>query len=124
LRHLFQQLNGKTSGPRLFSGTLGKQLENCHKLPVRKFKPIKGNMRFLETAIDLSTDQKYLFNICVSIINGECSIYLARINPGKQAHSRWLTTVNRILRLYISTETPDENLITLTEFILKVYAPM
>jgi len=124
LRHLFQHLDGKTSGPRGFSGALGKQLENCHKLPVKKFKPIKGNMPFLETAIDLSTDQKYLFNICVSIINGECSIDLARTNPGKQAHSRWLTTANRILRLYISTETPEENLITLTEFILKVYAPM
>ncbi|KAL4132835.1 hypothetical protein QTP88_009924 [Uroleucon formosanum] len=124
LRHLFQHLDGKTSGPRGFSGALGKQLENCHKLPVKKIKPIKGNMPFLETAIDLSTDQKYLFNICVSIINGECSIDLARTNPGKQAHSRWLTTANRILRLYISTEKPEENLITLTKFILKVYTPM
>ncbi|KAL4104290.1 hypothetical protein QTP88_019593 [Uroleucon formosanum] len=120
LRHLFQHLDGKTSGPHGFSGALGKQLENCHKLPVKKFKPIKGNMLFLETAIDLSTDQKYLFDICVSIINGECSIDLARTNPGKQAHSRWLTTANRILRLYISTETLEKNLVTLTEFILKV----
>ncbi|KAL4083484.1 hypothetical protein QTP88_028800 [Uroleucon formosanum] len=113
LRHLFQHLDGKTSGKRGFSGVLRKQLENCH-----------SNMPFLETAIDLNTDQKYLFNICVSIINGECFIDLARTNPGKQAHSRWLITANRILRLYISTETPEENLITLTEFILKVYAPM
>ena len=39
-------------------------------------------------------------------------------------HSRWLTTANRILRLYISKECPDKHLITLVTYIVKVYAPI
>src|SRR6218665_4137930 len=39
-------------------------------------------------------------------------------------HSRWLTTANRILPLYISKENPDKHLVTLVNYIhvVKVYA--
>lgn len=37
--------------------------------------------------------------------------------------ARWLTTANRILRLYISTSNPSNELLTLVVFILRVYAP-
>ncbi|GBL89310.1 hypothetical protein AVEN_225843-1 [Araneus ventricosus] len=37
--------------------------------------------------------------------------------------ARWLTTANRILRLYISTSDPSNELLTLVVFILRVYAP-
>lgn len=124
LRHLFQHLDGKTSGPNEFFGSIGKQLEICHKLPVAEFVRIESNLPYLKNEVDLSTDQKYLFEICPSISNGNCSIDLSRRNPGKQAHSRWLTTANRILRLYISMKSPTENLKILAEFILKVYGPM
>ena len=124
LRHLFQHLDGKTSGPNGFSGSIGKQLEICHKLPVVEFVRIKSNLPYLKNEVDLSTDQKYLFEMCLSISNGNCSIDLSRRNPGKQAHSRWLTTANRILRLYISKKSPKENLKILAEFIVKVYGPM
>lgn len=40
------------------------------------------------------------------------------------SHSRWLTTANRILRLYISTENPSENMTSIVEYIMQVYAPM
>nr|CAI5860792.1 unnamed protein product [Callosobruchus analis] len=36
---------------------------------------------------------------------------------GKQSHSRWLTTANRLLRLYIGTESPSKNLKMLAEYI-------
>ncbi|KAB0790440.1 hypothetical protein PPYR_15181, partial [Photinus pyralis] len=39
------------------------------------------------------------------------------------AHSRWFTTANRILKLYISTENPSYNLNILTEYVIRVYAP-
>ncbi|BES87539.1 Hypothetical protein NTJ_00345 [Nesidiocoris tenuis] len=39
------------------------------------------------------------------------------------AHSRWITTANRILRLYVSTKEPTPNLRLLVEFIMKVYVP-
>src|SRR6218665_2824048 len=37
-------------------------------------------------------------------------------------HSRWLTTANRILQLYIWKENPDKRLVTLVNYIVKVYA--
>lgn len=62
--------------------------------------------------------------ICEAIKSGRCSDNLAKKSPGKMAHSRWLTTANRILRLYISIQNPSENFQLLVEFVMKVYAPM
>lgn len=49
---------------------------------------------------------------------------LEKRNPGLISHARWLTTANRILRLYIGTRKPSHNLKALVTFIVKVYAPM
>ena len=48
--------------------------------------------------IDLSIDQQYLYDIHQSVSAGKLSEGLANKNPGKMAHSRWLTTANGILR--------------------------
>ena len=48
---------------------------------------------------------------------------LALKSPGKISHSRWLTTANRVLRLYASTSEPSESLILIVDFIVKVYIP-
>ena len=71
---------------------------------------------------ELSKDQKYLYEMCLAISSGECPLELVHCGPGKMSHARWLTTANRLLRLYAGTPDPTENLITLAEFILKVYA--
>ena len=73
---------------------------------------------------DLSTDQLYLLNISTAVSTGSCSPDLARRNPGLMNHSRWLTTDSRLLRLYIATDNPSENLIAIVTFIQRVYAPM
>uniref|UniRef100_A0A8D9BH13 Uncharacterized protein n=1 Tax=Cacopsylla melanoneura TaxID=428564 RepID=A0A8D9BH13_9HEMI len=49
--------------------------------------------------------------------------HIANRSPGKMAHSRWLTTANRILQLYVSTNNPSEGLKLLAQFVIKVYAP-
>jgi hypothetical protein len=123
LRHLFKKLDGTTSAPNAFSGPVGKALENCEKKPVIDFQKIDGYLPNV-TAMDLSTDQKYLFEITTAVLNGQCSESLSLRDPGKMAHSRWLTTANRILRLYIASENPCSQLKTLAEFVIKVYAPM
>lgn len=123
LRHLFQFLDGKTYGPREFSGPIGKNLQTCIENPVTEFDKIVVDFPSV-VAKELSTDQKYLHDMCQAIKIGECSFDLSQRDPGKMAHSRWLTTANRILRLYVGTENPSPNLKTLTEFILKVYARM
>lgn len=124
LRHLFCHLDGKTKGPNEFKGEIGQQLENCANLPVVTFLPIENNLPLLENKNDLSTDQKYLLDMCIAVSSGNCTLDLSLRNPGKIAHSRWLTLANRVLRLYVATENPTENLKTLAEYIVKVYAPV
>ena len=122
LRHLLQSLDGHTKGPYAFSGPIGSHLQNCEKLPIVAFKIIICELPEVPVN-DLSTDQQYLYEICCAIRDGECCEQLAKKNPGKMSHARWLTTANRVLRLYLATLSPSENLRILTTFILKVYAP-
>ncbi|KAK4883739.1 hypothetical protein RN001_000010 [Aquatica leii] len=65
---------------------------------------------------ELSTDQRYLYEICSGISKGIISLSLSKKDPGKMSHARWLTTANGILRLYVSTEFPSTNLKVLTEY--------
>lgn len=46
------------------------------------------------------------------------------MNPGTIHHARWLTTANRILRLYVSTSNPSNSLSILVDYIMKVYVPV
>lgn len=122
LRHLMQHLDGKTSGPRGYSGNIGKLLETCENLPLVDFEKIEVNLPVVDLKT-LSTDQKYLYEICQGISLGNVSTSLSQREPGKMAHSRWVTTANRILRLYVSTISPSENLKILAQYVVKVYAP-
>ncbi|CAH1104540.1 unnamed protein product [Psylliodes chrysocephalus] len=92
-------------------------------MPIVEFKPRKTSLPQLEPD-DLSTDQQYLYKICIGIQNGTITPNLAKRDPGKMSHARWLTTANRMLRLYIATKNSSLTQIILTEFILKVYAPV
>ena len=122
LRHLMKHLDGATSGPCGYSGEIGKKLETCEILPVIKFQRIEAVLQELDLKF-LSTDQRYLYEISLAISEGNVSENLASRHPGNMAHSRWLTTANRILRLYVGTLDPSENLKILVNYILKVYVP-
>ena len=126
LRHLFEHLDGSTTGPRSFSGPVGAQLQHCETMPKAKFAPIESNLQVLPDSVlqDLSTDQKYLYDICQAITSGICDEALLHRNPGKLVMSRWLTLANRVLRLYIATEIPTNTLLVIANFVVKVYAPV
>ncbi|KAK4879822.1 hypothetical protein RN001_007968, partial [Aquatica leii] len=109
-------LDGDTIGPRGFVGQIGKSLETCQNLEVVAFKPIACYLPDIVIS-ELSTDQKYLHQMCSAISSGKCFLELSNMDPGKLARSRWLTTANRILRLYIGTKNPTSNLNDLTQFI-------
>lgn len=96
-------------------------LANSNVRPIVQFVPISSDLPLLTS--DLSSDQKYLLNICQAISTGECNVSLANRHPGNISHSRWLTTANNILRSYISTINPSNELVVLTNYIVKVYAP-
>lgn len=122
-RHLFQTLDGETTGPKSFSGLIGSQLKNCEKLPVVKFQSTDCEIPDIERKI-LSKDQQYLLDISLAIKSGTCTVDLAIREPGPISHSRWLTTANRVLRLYMSVESPSEEHLILVRFILKSYMPI
>ncbi|CAG4928614.1 unnamed protein product [Colias eurytheme] len=124
LRHMFEKLDGTTSGPRSFMGPIGKDLKDCEIRLLINYRSISCILPDISNVQDLSSDQQYLYDICMAINCGHCSISLSKKNPGKIVHSRWLTMANRLLRLYVSTTSPTENLIHLVTFILNVYAPM
>ena len=54
------------------------------------------------------------------VSEGTCPEDIALRQPGAMNHSRWLTTVNRILRLDIGTDKPGEKL-KIIRFIMAVY---
>ena len=55
-----------------FSGPIGKQLKECDMQEVT-FQPIEGNVLPNIDPNELSTDQKYLLEICQAINSGQCS---------------------------------------------------
>lgn len=71
----------------------------------------------------MRADQRYLYQMVVAVSNGVCDERLASLKPGPLSTARWLTTASRILRLYVTKSHPDDILIKLTDFIVKVYAP-
>ncbi|GLV46148.1 hypothetical protein CBL_02864 [Carabus blaptoides fortunei] len=124
IRRLEVHLNRplQTIGPSAFSGDIEKKLQICEQLPVVNFQKIDNELSKIDFNI-LSNDQKYRYEISFAVSFGEVSLSLAYRQPGKMAHSRWLTTANRILRLYVATSNPSENLVHLAEYIQKVYVP-
>lgn len=125
LRHLFETLDGRTTGPETYQGPIGKLLSNCETMPVAKFSPV--SVRWiqdlkLEQVQDLSSDQQYFLEICKAVSSGRCPQRLTELNPGKLHHARWLTAASRILRVYLATSTPTESLVTIVAYIMKVYA--
>lgn len=121
-RHLFQHMDGKTSGPQTFAGPIGKLLENCEERSVVQYQPIPGELPDV-TVEELSVDQKYLYQIVLAVITGEFPTDLGNKSPGKMSHARWLTRANRVMRLYVSTISPSEKLVVLATFVVKAYAP-
>lgn len=122
-RHFFQHLDGVTTGPTSFSGPIGSQLKDCEKLPVVEFFPIDCVLPEVDRKL-LSKDQQYLLDICKAIKSGECPEDLSRRDPGPLSHSRWLTLANRVLRLFIAVQNPQDNLIEIVQFIMQSYMPV
>lgn len=132
LRHLITALDGQTSSDRTFTGPLGKLLPHVTKLPVReRFDaiPVNGELVALSPDVvkDLSTDQMYGYRMVEAISSGQLPTDLAHLGIGPIVHSRWLTTANRFLRLYVSectlTAKEESSLKHIVTFIVQVYYP-
>ncbi|GBN69900.1 hypothetical protein AVEN_150774-1 [Araneus ventricosus] len=65
----------------------------------------------------------YLLETSQAVRLGNCSDELATRSPVTLSHSRWLTTANRILTLYVISLAPSMKLKQIAEFVMKVYTP-
>ncbi|GBN74244.1 hypothetical protein AVEN_95791-1 [Araneus ventricosus] len=118
-------MDGCTKGPYSYSGRIGLLLKECEKNPVVKFDQIEPLQPLdLKDIKKLSTDQKYLYRICLAIKDGSCSSNVTDNSPDKLSHERWLTSANCLLRFYIGSPCPSQNLIILVKYAMLVYAPM
>jgi len=127
LRHLCQKLIGESDGPGLMKGEIGKALICCEKVPLASngFKPIPKvtEMPIVDPEV-LSHDQLYLYMIIESIKKQSFSNDFLNKKPGPMSKARWITTANRLCRLYITTSEPPENLYLVVHFIVNFYGPM
>ena len=132
LRHLIIQLDGPTSSDTGFTGPLGKALRSVTDMPIKKSFPairVGTDLIELDEEIlkDLSSDQRYGYEIVKAIRSGVLPSRLANLQIGPVCHSRWLTTANRFCRMWVSQHgfkgKVAKNLKLIVEFIVGVYYP-
>lgn len=123
---LFKHIDGDTKSPNSYSGPIGKRLTNCEAKHIIEFSPIIfPNAPHIDAiSHTLNTDQHYLYEISKAISKGSVSDELAKRSPGVMSHARWVTTANRILRLYVAQPNPSVNLKIVVKYIMTVYSPM
>lgn len=97
----------------------------CENLRAAYFESITFSQTSeMQNTEDLSTNQKYLFAISDAVSTGQCYRGLENRKPGAIEQSRSITTVCRILRLYVSSSNPDEALKYLTQSMTSLCANM
>ena len=136
LRHLMKDQGMETSGANSFTGELGDLVKDeVHLYEVNNNFEILDfgcELRELpeEVIADLSTDQKYLYQIVKMIITGELDHDVLKQVIGPVNHSRWLTTGNRLARSWVSKHSYRKNsriyksLKIIVSYIVSVYAVM
>ena len=107
LRAVFKAVDGETSGPKAFKGTVGNAISGeIQSRKIELFQPVVGSVPVLPESIvaDLSSDAKYLYKMSLAVTSGPQNFpkQLRSASPGSLNHARWLTLANRVLRLYVS----------------------
>ena len=92
-----------------WSGTLGKMLNRVNDLPINSdihSIPVDASAPLItlsdDVVQDLGGDQKYGYRMVMAIRSGDLPQDLAAMKTGTLSHSRWLTTSNAFMRLYVS----------------------
>ena len=124
LKHLLRELYGKPTGPNHFCGPIAGDLRNCENETVLdNFEAIACDFPEIDQK-DLSSDQKYLWEISHAVSSGVCPASVAAKGAGNMSLSSWLNTASRFLRLYITEPKPNKKLRTIVTLIIKVYVPL
>ncbi|KAI4796469.1 hypothetical protein KUCAC02_026971 [Chaenocephalus aceratus] len=132
LHHLIVGLDGPTLSDSKLSGPIGKLLDSITDLDINpNFTRIFVGPPLIKlpdkVIQDLSTDQHYGYKMVCAVRDGVFPARLALLEIGPVNHSRWLTTANRLLRLWVSKHRLKgkklKNLQLIVEFIIGVYYP-
>ena len=130
-RKLITAVIGVSLSPNGMKGEIGSHLKDLSSgkstlIPQDKFEAVPNpNFYFVPLSVvkDLSNDQKLLYKLCVSVMAGTFDPALrVVILPGIN-WARWLTLAILILYYYTTLVNPPENLKTVVEFIICIYAP-
>ena len=125
LRALFYDLDGTTSGPRSFTGPIGKLVAgDLDSNPGVPFDLIPVDLPCMPQEIvdDLSTDQRQLLSSLVLISTGVRHPPVDwKLRKLCHSHSRWLTLGTRILALYTQTTNPTSKLTQLATYVAQVF---
>ena len=132
LRHLISALDGKTWSSNKPTSPIGKLLDIVTGMEISPFFVVVNLGELLiqlpgDVIRNLTSDQFYAYNIVTAIRSGNLPNDMARLEIGPVSHARWLTTVNRICRTWVSKhqlhESDYEKLKMIAEFIVGVYTP-
>ena len=112
LMHVFRDADGKTKGRSSFKGPIGSLIQgDLTQFPLVQFEIVPGLVKYIDNTIqlELSTDQKYLYEISLEVQEGPeyVSNNLLNRNSGTLHQARWCTLANRVIRLYICTTHPN-----------------
>ena len=100
-------LDGVRTGPKFFSGWIGIQLSKIEKLQKEEIGSNYCEVSVTDAKI-LNKTQQYLLRISSDIKSGNIPVELSAPESGPLSNSRWLTTANRLFRLYVSVETHSD----------------
>ena len=112
LRHLVANLDGLKISKNGFKGPIGKVLSKLNQLKrLEKFEPIRQIEPLIKIPNDnlksMSIDASLSYNLVSCLESGILNPSLVNKKCGNFCHSRWLTTGQTILWLYISEHGLD-----------------
>ena len=124
LRHLIENLDGKTCSADKFKGEIGKLLPKVDQFPINynfKALPDEDDLIDLPDHIvkSLSTDQQNCYCLVKAIKTGILPKELALKKCGPINHSRWLTTAQAILMLWVRDHKLQGETLRKFELIVK-----
>ena len=133
LRKLVNLKIGVTKSDTVIAGNIGKLLSIVDELSTNDdFESIKFDNEIVslpEKVInELSTDQKHAYQLYLAVTSGNLSKKLAETKCGPLNHARWLTTANRIMKLWTSchnlTIQEKKDLKSVVQWIVCCYYPI
>ena len=96
LRHLFQHIDGKNSGPFQYEGEIGKEICDMSRQPKEKmkqftnFKAIAGLVpKDINKSLLVNPDQQYFYKFCLGIQEGQLDHSWTFQEPGRINMARW-----------------------------------